>query len=385
VPNLADIQRIADLGDPVLRNLQITQTYHELASALRPVTGTGMNWCSFATWASKQAGQTIRHEDLERAAMMLLRISPAIDAAMDRIADRAAQLGLDLDRTRLRDALFTAVGLRSAVARAGDAVARGNLKVFAELGPIFVRYVDTFARDHNFDAGKTAHFAESLTPGEPPDGQDYLREAFTTYAHARFETDALAQAQLQFHATVLIGAHEQTRLQSDIAAALDAPFTESKEDTRRRILSVLLPGFMINLRYRLSRLLGRSLPLDHELDQLIEAVRKGLRELTSRFLMTLRLPDGMNLRLGRDLPATFPPSLQQIREAKLRELVARFDTTPESLDDTGARDWADFADRMHFILDYFRCYAEHTSLFAPPFTAAQTEAIKRGRRPEGPL
>jgi hypothetical protein len=385
MPSPADIQRIANLADPVLRNLQITQTYHELASDLRTVTGAGANWCTFATWASKQAGQTIRHEDLARAAMMLLRISPAIESAMDRIAARAAQLGQDLDRARLRDTLFTAVGLRPAVVRAGEAVARGNLKVFAELGPIFVRYVDTFAPDQSFDAGKTARFAESLLPGEPPDGQGYLREAFTTYAQARFATDAIAQAQLQFHATVLIGAHEQVRLQPDIVAALDAPFTESVEDTRRRILSVVLPGFVVSLRYRLSRLLGRTLPLDHELDQLIEAVRTGLRELTSRFLMTLRLPDGKNLRLGRDLRTTFAPSLQQVHDAKLRELIARFDATPDSLDDTGARDWADFADRMHFILDYFRCYAEHANLFAPPFTAAQTDAIKRGRKPEGPL
>jgi len=60
VPASAEVDRIATLGDPVLRNLQITQCYHELASALAKRTGPHANWCTFATWASKQAGQTIR-------------------------------------------------------------------------------------------------------------------------------------------------------------------------------------------------------------------------------------------------------------------------------------------------------------------------------------
>ncbi len=64
VPASAEVDRIATLGDPVLRNLQITQCYHELASALAKRTGPYANWCTFATWASRQAGQTIRKEAL---------------------------------------------------------------------------------------------------------------------------------------------------------------------------------------------------------------------------------------------------------------------------------------------------------------------------------
>ena len=64
-PPATEVERIAALPDPVLRNLQITQCYHELAACLPGRTGPGANWCTFATWASKQAGQTIRKEDLE--------------------------------------------------------------------------------------------------------------------------------------------------------------------------------------------------------------------------------------------------------------------------------------------------------------------------------
>src|SRR5688572_18232435 len=65
-PVAAESQRILALSDLTLRNLFITQGYHELSGALSRMLGSSANWCTFATWASKQAGQTIRREDLER-------------------------------------------------------------------------------------------------------------------------------------------------------------------------------------------------------------------------------------------------------------------------------------------------------------------------------
>ena len=66
IPTVVDVDRITTVSDPVIRNLQITQCYHELSAALPGRTGLSANWCTFATWASKQAGQTIRKEDLAR-------------------------------------------------------------------------------------------------------------------------------------------------------------------------------------------------------------------------------------------------------------------------------------------------------------------------------
>ena len=37
-----------------------------MSSALAARVGPSANWCTFATWASKQADQTIRTEDLAR-------------------------------------------------------------------------------------------------------------------------------------------------------------------------------------------------------------------------------------------------------------------------------------------------------------------------------
>ena len=72
------------MRDPVLRNLEITHCYWRLAQAVARRTGVGANWCTFATWASRQAGSTIRGEDAEE----LLRTprSPCRGPASDPVA-----------------------------------------------------------------------------------------------------------------------------------------------------------------------------------------------------------------------------------------------------------------------------------------------------------
>ena len=72
----------ADRGassSPVLRNLEITHAYSLLAAEVAARGGQGANWCMFATWASRQAGATIRGED-------------AIDFLQDRLCAAAALL-----------------------------------------------------------------------------------------------------------------------------------------------------------------------------------------------------------------------------------------------------------------------------------------------------
>jgi hypothetical protein len=70
-----EVRRIAAIGSPVLRNLEITYAYSLLAADVARRTGQGANWCTFATWASRQAGATIRGED-------------ALDLLTDRLGGR---------------------------------------------------------------------------------------------------------------------------------------------------------------------------------------------------------------------------------------------------------------------------------------------------------
>jgi hypothetical protein len=64
-------------------------------------------------------------------------------------------------------------------------------------------------------------------------------------------------------------------------------------------------------------------------------------------------------------------------------LQKRIDPTPDSPRDSGAVDWADFAERMHFIAELFRCYQESPRLLDLPFDAEQIVALEHGKVPGG--
>src|SRR5262249_22319770 len=63
-PRVEDVDRIAAMIDPVIRNLEITECYADLSVDMRGRTGGAADWCTCAAWASRQAGRTIRGEDL---------------------------------------------------------------------------------------------------------------------------------------------------------------------------------------------------------------------------------------------------------------------------------------------------------------------------------
>lgn len=94
---------------------------------------------------------------------------------------------------------------------------------------------------------------------------------------------------------------------------------------------------------------------------------------------------GETARLGQDLRHRFPAVLRKIDDADLREILARIDPTPDSHAGSGAADWADFPERMHFLADLFRAFMAEPRLFSPPFAPHQVTALKAGRRPLGRL
>ena len=89
--------------------------------------------------------------------------------------------------------------------------------------------------------------------------------------------------------------------------------------------------------------------------------------------------------LGEDLGAGFPASLRVVVLPELRDLLDRIDPTRDSPRESGAVDWADLGDRVHFIADMFRCFQEATFLLDPPFSPAQVERLDAGERPDDPL
>jgi hypothetical protein len=385
VPTVAQVERIAAHGDPVVRNLQITQCYHELSQALAArMSGRPANWCTFATWASKQAGQTIRTEDLARAFERLFARSPEATAVADSAAASVAKLGDKPAPRGVRDALWQARAPESAFERASAAVARGNLKVFAEIGRAFASFLALPGTDGAPEANALAAFRERLRSGPSPDGQDHLRQAFSSYAQAIVEPDRRARAQLLLLANLAIGWHEQTRLQPEIGEALGAPVAEPVK--LRRDLVRELARLRVRLAWPLLRELvpGRRGAVKQLLDELDRLVKRIAREAVTELLMTLSLP-GVTLSLARDVPGVFPAELRSIDNTDLRELLARVDPTPETTRGSGARDWSDLNERIHYIADLFRVYQQNAELHSAPFRAEQAALIKAGARPAGRL
>ena len=384
-PTVVAVERIAAVDDSVVRNLQITQCYSELSRAFAArIDGGPANWCTFATWASKQAGQTIRGEDLARTFGRLFDESPAGSDAGNTAVASIAGLSGGGDREGIRVAIWDALQPTSAFDRASDAVARGNLKVFEEIGREFARLLALPALGGAIDPTAFASFHDSLTPGDPPDGQGRLRQAFTAYAAALREGDRKARAELMLLANLAIGFHEQTRLQPQIAEALDAPFEEPVK-LRRDLLTRLL-SLHAGLAFRLVLELvpGRATSLTEVLDSLDRLVKQIAHEAITELLMTLTLP-GEVLRLGRDVPGAFPADLEAIDNPDLSALLGSIDPTRDSTRGSGAEDWSMLAERIHFIADFFRVYQERPNLLSDPFTAEQVAVIKSGGRPAGRL
>jgi hypothetical protein len=326
-PDVEEVGRIAALPDPVIRNLQITECYSRLAAA---VGIDGANWCTFATWASRQAGRTIRGEDLLEALRLELGRDAELLHPLRSFWRAVLRRGL-FDRTsrfgRIVWSLHTPL---DAFELASDAVAGGNRKVFAEIGRAFARYL-------------ALDFETFMAELRDPE----LRQAF---AHLE-QGKATGDAGLVVLANLEIGLHEQTRLQPEIREALDAALA-SEQGLLKRIL---------------------GWPLQRQLTRLS-------REAITRCLMVLALPTG-TLYLARNLDvAVVTP-----HSAELEALLSRYEPVPPALDDCGARDWSVLDQRMHFISHLFRGYHDRRELATPPFTPAQVERLRAGVVPEGDL
>jgi hypothetical protein len=244
-----EVEQIAAVQDPVIRNLRITECYSRLAAAMPPGSA---NWCTFATWASRQAGRTIRGEDLLYRLQGELRRDAELQHPIQSFWRWLLRRGLLRENTwfgRLHTP-FDAFELAS------DAVARGNLKVFAEIGLVFAIWLD-----------------DGTAPAEPP----LLRQAFARY-EARRSAEQLVLANLE------IGLHEQTRLQPEIREALGAALAPT-----RHIL---------------------AWPLQRKLTQLS-------RLIITESLMVLTLP-GVVLRLGRNLEVDGEVTDPELRELMAR-------------------------------------------------------------------
>lgn len=300
--DVAAAHAIARMNDPARRNLRITHTYHALTRAFAAALGPDdVVWPAYATWASSTAGRFIRGE--------------AWPALLRRGASRGDRIA-------------------AVCRRIGECVAQGNQLVFAELGPLYIRLLAALTGPRALRDARRAALLDALRPGPVEvGGQDMLRRAFAAYFEVAELRAPKRRAERMLLANALVGLHEQTRLQSTIAAAFDAPRALLLEGLPRRAM-------------------------------------QPLRRLATRWCLQLELP-GVALSLGRDVPRLpggemFPRALREIRDPELQSLLARLDRTPDTTCGSAAADWSDLGDRMNYLVDLFRSRQQDPRLYARP-------------------
>jgi hypothetical protein len=375
-----DIAKISGLQDPVLRNLYITQRYHDLSLVLaETLGGPNVNWSTFATWASKTAGQSIRNEEVPPFVGDL--VGDAEDDAMHRLGKIAAIID-DIVPTTGFHASFLLAPVKETLGTVSKSIGDGNLKVFAELAPLFVQFVEAMrAGGPAPSPAALAGFVETLDPRPTADGgQDQLRLAFTNYHRAILERDDVEKARLVLAGNCQIGLHEQTRLQPQIAEAMDAPIDDI---LKKHLHASLNTGAGRGIFQRLVD------AIEEPLEDLVDVTEDVWERVATRYMMSLALPGGAVLPLGRNIPKEaaaqdyLPPPLQNVTAPDdLVAILKKYDRARGASDvGSGSVDWRLLDDRMNFIVNLFRSRQIHAPLLEQPFSDDQRALIEQGRVP----
>ena len=383
-PSRQEVGAIIGLhAEPALRNLRITQCYHDLSQSMASVIGdSNVNWCTFASWASKTAGRFVRGE-----LVGIFRDALQSDRRLAEKLERINRLIRHVDASSRLSQLFIFEALKAPVVEVSRYITAGNLAVFAELGPLFSLLCTRFGADAGYDAGSLARLFDELDlkTGAPEEGgQSLLRSALSHFYRARFTSQPDRKAELILLANSQTGLHEQVRLQPAIAGSLQLPSYAA--------LRALLDGVFGGAPLKSARAGWGSVlestvkPLFAEVD---EEVNRIWRQCTTRIFMTLRLPEG-EVHLGKDLRKLpgrelFPSVLQTIEMNELRTLLATYRAEGTTAGESGAADWAEIPERMHFILTLFRARQQDMRLFEQPFSDKQRSDIAAGRMPAGSL
>ena len=348
------IKATVESDNLVVRNLQVTAGYYRLSRGMRGLIGSrNVSWVGIAAHASRTAGQAIRHELMPKRMKSALIRAAGYDETFVFLRDEL--MGSDSE-----DESAETNSIAEALRQVSLLVSEGNIMVYAELATPFLELTRRYSNVWDRDDGQFSDFlAEQLRPGPiEEDGQDFLIEAFTAYYNARFETNPKRKAEYVFQGNMLVGYHEQTRLQPFIEDALLVPL----------------------------RVFGSG---SAEEAEGMGMSRRLVMKWGTRMLMSLTLPN-RDLRLGQDvIPPTgvirFPPDLITLENERVKELVLHFNRDLNTLSGSAAENWASLSDRMSFIVELFRSHQQYKRMFEAPFSDDQMAAIEAGHLPAGKL
>jgi hypothetical protein len=247
--------------------------------------------------------------------------------------------------------------------------------VYAELAPLFVAYLELVETGGPADVTPAAVDAALDRAATGPTDAN-VRSAFHFYLDATKAADPARRAWGILAGNVLAVAHEQHRLQADIAAAVDAGLV-SGEAVVAQLVPRWVPAVLVKLLTK---------PVRRPIETL---VRRLWEEAATELLMTLRVP-GATLRLSRTLPALpggklFPADLAELGDGVDAAPYREWDRTMGTGRHDEAHDWVAMRQRMSYIVNLFRSRQQDATLATAPFAAAQIEAMRRGTVPPPPL
>ena len=357
------MSRIAAVEDPVLRHLLVGRCYHVLGREIAKVVDQqNLNWSTFACWAAKAAGVSIRSERLQDYFKNRLGLGGGDLRFVSRFTARFLSI-FGLSR-------FVQTAALEALREASLEVIEGNRKVFSEIALLFARFIDLMRKNPTDSELDT--FKKTLQSGPIEEGgQELLKKAFSAWYDASRSESAGLRAQLILRGNCQIGFHEQSRLQPHIQAGLDAPIRSIFSRQLRRALPSLIAAPLAAL----VRFLVASFV--HELSKL-------WIEVATRYALSLNLPSGAQISLEGESPAPeerYPADLQVLSDPKTEALIERFDDQLSTMHATDGTNWAEVQERMGFIVEFFRARQQDLGMFAPPFTPEQDLSLEEGDVP----
>ncbi len=413
--DLDTVKEILGIPNEHLRNLRVTLFYHDLSRRLGRLIGfENANWCTFAVWASRQAGFVIRGE--------VARMSRVRDFVMENDgrpalsdeskgqqklpeawAESPSSEGESSDLwarwTRWRRATHWTHWKKGRVdplallvlvfASFSRATSEGNTKVFEDIATAFVPFLRLLEKSTSLEDPDLTEYLAKLNPLPSRDGGRLeLKVGLLQYWRARHETDPGRRARHILHGNACVGYHEQTRLQQEISLAVNMPIEYLRDDLvmwytygpGARFVFTSGAGWMINTLVRRA-----AIPVAEWVAQEV------WQALATKWIMQISLP-GEELDLGEDLPPlpdgeAFPDALKTkaLRNMDKALLAWLSFADRDTLRGSQAIAWTSLPERMNTICNLFRSRQQRPALHRPPFTPEQIAAIRRGEVPSGPL
>jgi hypothetical protein len=369
-PSLQDIEKTVALnGDPILRNLKITQGYCVLSRAMSTMVGWGnVSWCGFASWSSKTIGVSIREANMSNRGLLAITQSWIYRETIERVVDLlegAGVVGIGPFDNVITQALDDGI----------DKLKQGNAQVYGEIGALYSRLISALGNDPNLDLTRLAPVIAYLDdkPSEQG-GQSLLRQAAENYYRARFETNPSLKAQLVLLANAQVGKHEQMRLQGCLeqflGASLEQRIVEHAQEQCRGI----------------APLVDAVTPIAREAGKL---AKEEWTKLLTDLALHLNLPGNETLRLHSDVPpppgkALYPPELEKLSNPDALAILEEFGADTPNAIGTGATDWTSLVQRMHYILVLFRSRQLESILLSEAFSTTQQSDLAAARMPTAP-